>query len=92
MWEPKKGKAMFLWKGWYGKLTAVYQLALNLVKSFQNSLAENLFGTITVPPERSGARKPKRLYVRPLLFRIVLKSFEPYLPINHEHEILRGRH
>jgi len=40
--------------------TAVYQLALYLIKSFQNSEAENLGGTMTVPPDLSGARKPAR--------------------------------
>lgn len=38
--------------------TAVYQFAWYVVKSSQNSVAENFGGTITDPPEPSGARKP----------------------------------
>ena len=38
--------------------TAVYQLALYLMKFSQKSDAENLSGTITEPPDRRGARKP----------------------------------
>lgn len=38
--------------------TAVYQLALNLVNSGQNDCAEKRGGTITEPPEWSGARNP----------------------------------
>ena len=38
--------------------TAVYQLALCVMKFSQKSCAENLGGTMTDPPDRRGARKP----------------------------------
>lgn len=40
--------------------TAVYQLALWVMKLSQNSDAENLVGTMTEPPENRGARNPAR--------------------------------
>ena len=45
---------------WWIVGTAVYQLALCVMKSSQNSEAENLRGTTTEPPEYKGARKPAR--------------------------------
>lgn len=38
--------------------TAVYQLALWVMKLSQNSEAENLRGIMTDPPEKRGDRKP----------------------------------
>ncbi len=38
--------------------TAVYQLALYVIKLSQNSEAENFIGIITEPPENRGARRP----------------------------------
>ena len=48
----------FLRRIWWIVGTAVYQLALYVTKSSQNSEAENLRGTMTEPPDNSGARKP----------------------------------
>jgi hypothetical protein len=41
---------------WWIVGTAEYQFALYLLKSDQNSWAENLVGTITEPPEERGAK------------------------------------
>jgi len=43
---------------WWIVGTAVYQFALCVIKSVQNVDAENFGGTITVPPEARGVRKP----------------------------------
>jgi len=45
---------------WWIVGTAVYQFASCVVKSFQNVDAENTGGTMTVPPDARGARKPAR--------------------------------
>ena len=47
-------------KIWWMVGTAVYQFALCMMKSSQNSEAENLEGTMTEPPDNNGARKPAR--------------------------------
>lgn len=48
----------FLSRIWWIVGTAVYQFALCVIKSSQNSDAENLSGTITDPPDNKGARNP----------------------------------
>src|SRR5690242_200985 len=50
----------FLRRIWWIVGTAVYQLALWLMKSVQNSEAENLLGTTMEPPVKRGARRPQR--------------------------------
>lgn len=45
---------------WWMVGTAVYQLALCVIKSSQKVVALNLRGTTTEPPERRGARNPAR--------------------------------
>ena len=51
------GKGLFK-RIWWIVGTAVYQLALCVMKVSQKSDAEKRGGTMTEPPENSGARNP----------------------------------
>lgn len=59
IWGTGLGRGV-LSRIWWMVGTAVYQFALWVVKSVQKSVAENLGGTMTEPPEYRGARNAAR--------------------------------